>query len=84
MMALNEFAPGTSGKLHSHPQEQLVFLMEGEADLVLGNQTLAMKAGDVAVVASDVPHTLQVKGTKACTSLEIFSPIPDKFLSPPK
>jgi quercetin dioxygenase-like cupin family protein len=80
MMALNEVTPGTAPNLHFHPQEQLVYVMEGEADCVLGDEVLAMKAGDLVVVSPNIPHCLKVKGTKPCLSLEVFSPVPDKFL----
>ena len=80
MLALNEIAPGTTPSLHSHPHEQLVYIVEGDVDFVVGDQVLAMKAGDMVVVPPNVPHSLKNKGAKTCLNLDVFSPIRDDYL----
>lgn len=84
MLALNEIAPGTTPNLHSHPHEQLVYIVDGDVDFVVGDQVLPMKTGDMVVVPSNVPHSLKNKGAKACLNLDVFSPIRDEYLPPQK
>jgi quercetin dioxygenase-like cupin family protein len=85
MMVLNEIAPGTTPpNTHSHPHEQLVYIVQGEGNFVLGDETLAMKAGDLLVVPPNVPHTFKNTGSQACLNLDIFSPIRDDYLPPQK
>jgi quercetin dioxygenase-like cupin family protein len=81
MLALNEIAPGTTPNLHSHPHEQLVYIVEGDVDFVVGDQVFAMKPGDMVVVPPNVPHSLKNKGSKPCLNLDVFSPIRDEYLS---
>lgn len=80
MLALNEIAPGTTPSLHSHPHEQLVYIVEGDVDFVVGDQVLAMKTGDMVVVPPNVPHSLKNKGAKACLNLDVFSPVREDYL----
>jgi quercetin dioxygenase-like cupin family protein len=72
------FAPGGVGALHSHPHEQIVYVLEGEADFTLGNETRRISRGDSIYVAPNVIH-----GVVAVTefkALDIFSPQREDFL----
>ncbi len=71
-------SPGLDAKLHSHPEEQAVVVLEGELDLVAGETVHHVKAGDVAVIPGGIPHSA-VTHDKACRVLDIFSPARKDF-----
>ncbi|WP_304226348.1 cupin domain-containing protein [Gracilinema caldarium] len=72
------FAPGGVGALHSHPHEQIVYVLEGEADFTLGDETRRIAQGDSIYVAPHVVH-----GVVALTefrALDVFCPQREDFL----
>ena len=71
-------APNAVGKMHSHPHEQMIYVLEGEADLILGGKTYSLKAGDTAWVPSNVEHT-GLAHAGGSRFLEIFTPARKDF-----
>ena len=69
--------------LHSHPHEQISYVVEGKIDFVLGEgdgRTVdTLEAGDVVVVPPDVPHTVKILSESARV-LDCFHPIREDFL----
>src|SRR5208283_2929557 len=74
MMTLNEIKPGTIPNLHSHPHEQITYIVSGAGEFVLGDQVLTLKAGDLLLVPPNVPHSLKVIGEETVLNLDVFSP----------
>jgi quercetin dioxygenase-like cupin family protein len=50
------FEPGAQAKLHSHPHEQVAYVIEGEVDFTVGAETRRLAAGDSVYIASGVTH----------------------------
>ena len=46
--------------LHSHPWDELVYVLEGEMSLTCGDQTAVGGPGTLATLPRGVPHTLHV------------------------
>lgn len=72
------FAPGGVGALHSHPHEQIVYVLEGEADFTLAGETRRIGPGDTVYVGANLVH-----GVVAATefrALDVFSPQREDFL----
>lgn len=64
--------PGATFPMHSHEAEQILIMLEGTEEHVIGGKTVHMVAGDVCVHPSNVPH-----GGKTLTGfkgIDIFSP----------
>lgn len=80
MMTLNEIKPGTTPWLHSHPHEQLIYIVSGRAEFVLGNEVLTLKAGDLLLVPPGAPQSLKVIGDETVLNIDIFSPIREDYL----
>ena len=53
---VTSFPPGTGLPLHTHNVEEQVLILEGEADVQLGDQRLALQAGDATWAPAGVPH----------------------------
>jgi quercetin dioxygenase-like cupin family protein len=54
-----EFDPGAEFPLHSHPQEQITIVQEGEVEFTVGGEVSHLGPGDWSVVPPDVPHGLR-------------------------
>jgi len=79
MLALNELKAGTKPNLHSHPEEQLTYILSGKAEFVLGEEVLMLKAGDLLLVPPGVPHSLKVIGDETVLNVDVFSPIREDY-----
>lgn len=65
-MRLFEIKPGGIIPLHTHPEEHEIFILEGEAKVLGGNEGLVAKKDDVVFVPSDLPHGYDnTQGTKS-------------------
>ena len=71
-------APNAVGAMHSHPHEQMIYVLEGEADLILDGKSFYLKAGDTMSVPSNLAHTGQARAA-GCRFLEIFTPARKDF-----
>lgn len=67
------FQPHTEAPMHVHEEEQVVLVTEGEFEFTIGEDTRTMRAGDVAVVPSWVPHGARTKDTP-CKEIDMFAP----------
>ena len=67
------FEPHTEAPMHSHVEEQIVVVVEGEFEFTLDGTTRTMKAGDVCVIPPWVPHGAKTHDT-TCRELDVFTP----------
>jgi HTH-type transcriptional repressor of puuD len=56
------FEPGTAIPLHTHNVEENVFILEGEATAVVGEDSFDLEAGDATWVPAGVPHRFASRG----------------------
>ncbi len=59
---ITRMSPGTSVPLHSHNCEEVVTILEGSLDVVLGNQELTCGKYDSYFIGSNVPHEFRNTG----------------------
>jgi quercetin dioxygenase-like cupin family protein len=70
---------GASAAAHSHPHEQIVWMLKGRMDFRMGNERRSMIEGDVAVIAGNVEHEgFFPEDTEV---VDIFAPPREDFLS---
>jgi quercetin dioxygenase-like cupin family protein len=67
------FAPHTSAPMHTHVEEQIVVVLEGEMEFNLDGDVRVMRPGDVAVVPPWVPHGAATTES-TCLEVDIFNP----------
>lgn len=80
MVVMNEIQPEAPPNLHSHPSEQILYIIKGKAEVGIGEQKWIMGPGDVVVIPSNVPHVLKVLGNEPVLNLDVFSPIREEYL----
>ena len=57
--------PGYIAAMHSHPYVEMLFILEGEADVWMEggeNAKRRLKAGDMVALPPDIPHSFSVVG----------------------
>jgi len=80
MLVVNEIEATAQPALHSHPHEQLTYILEGECDFIYGEESVRMGPGDVILVPPNLKHTLRPIGTKTIVNIDVFSPIREDYL----
>ena len=74
---LVEFAPGVAFPAHSHPGEELVYVVEGLLEYALeGRPPVTLKAGDVLFIPAGTVHA--VKNVGSINAAEIATYIVEK------
>lgn len=73
MVNFVDFAEQTAAPLHVHEEEQMTIVLDGELEFTLDGETRTMRAGDVAVIPSWVPHGARTKDT-TCREIDVFTP----------
>ncbi len=72
-VALWEFAADEQLPEHSHPHEQLTYVVDGEIELIVGDETRLMTAGMSAVIPGGVVHSARTK--TSCRIVDAFHPV---------
>jgi quercetin dioxygenase-like cupin family protein len=58
-----DFDPGYVAPMHTHPGEEIIYVLEGTLEYEIGGKKMTVKAGDVLFVPSGTPHTAKNIGT---------------------
>jgi quercetin dioxygenase-like cupin family protein len=64
---------------HSHPHEQVSYVAEGEVFFVMDGQQTRLGPGDLALIPSGKPHSIQTL-TEHVRLVDCFTPIREDFL----
>lgn len=80
MMAVEvNFNAGAVGPLHSHPHEQLTYVLSGRFEFTIGDETHQVAAGDTLYKQPNVVHGCVC--LEPGTLLDTFTPQREDFLS---
>lgn len=52
-----DFDPGYVAPMHTHPGEEIIYVIEGTLEYDIGGKKSRVKAGDVLFVPAGTPHT---------------------------
>ena len=68
------YEPGTTVRRHSHPTaEQVMWIVEGDVTMTIGDETKTLGPGDVVVVNRGIEHELTTEG--GMTFVEALAPV---------
>lgn len=73
-----KFKKGAVGAVHSHPHEQVSYIVSGSFEFELDGQKEIIKAGDSYYVKPNVPHG--VVALEDSVIIDIFTPQREDFL----
>ncbi|MEE9399189.1 MAG: cupin domain-containing protein [Dehalococcoidales bacterium] len=65
--------PNSEVPLHSHPEEQMGVVLEGEVEFTIGNETKLLKKGNAFLAPSNTTHG-GVAGADGAVVQDVFSP----------
>ena len=72
-----ELGADTPIPIHSHPHEQLTYLLEGSMNFVIGEETMTMNPGDIAIIPGGVKHGGHT--ISRCRVIDVFAPARDEY-----
>jgi quercetin dioxygenase-like cupin family protein len=67
-----DFEPGYVAPRHTHPGEEIIYVIEGSLEYEIGGKTTKVKAGDVLFVPAGVIHTARNLGTSDASELATY------------
>ncbi|HWK47491.1 MAG TPA: cupin domain-containing protein [Stellaceae bacterium] len=73
-VALNRLMPGHEPRPHSHPNEQIAYIVSGTIRFFVGGQEHLMGAGGLLVIPPNVEHWGEVVGDEPVLNLDVFTP----------
>ena len=72
------FEEGAVGAMHSHPHSQTTYVISGEFEFTIGDETRIVKSGDTMYDEPNVMHGCRC--IKAGVLLDTFSPMREDFV----
>lgn len=81
-LALHRLDPGHVPNPHSHPYEQIVYILEGEVDFHVGAEVRRLGPGGLLVVPPGVEHYATVVGERPVLNLDVFTPARPEIVPP--
>jgi quercetin dioxygenase-like cupin family protein len=78
-LAFTTLEPGHTPEPHSHPHEQIVYVLGGELRFVVGDDVALVGPGGMLVIPPDVVHYAETIGDEPALDLSIFSPRRDEY-----
>jgi quercetin dioxygenase-like cupin family protein len=77
MLVRHFFEQGWVGARHSHPHDQLVFVVSGALRVDVGGKTFDVHVGDSFVVDGGAEH--QASALEASEVLDVFTPMREEY-----
>lgn len=77
MITEMNFEPNVAAALHSHPHEQVTYIVNGKVLFKLGEEELVMVTGDSVYCPPDVPHS--VTSIDKSVVIDVFTPQREDF-----
>ena len=75
--------PHSMVSLHTHSQEQMGIVLEGEFEMTIGDETRLIKKGDMYMVPANTTHGCATHAKPALT-LDVFSPPREDYMTCPE
>ena len=63
LQVIVEIAPGATAPLHTHPGEEIIYILEGTLEYEIGGKLSRVKTGDVLFVPAGTAHLARNVGT---------------------
>ncbi|MDK2766095.1 MAG: cupin domain-containing protein [Sphingomonas sp.] len=74
-IALHRLHPGEHEPFpHAHENEQILYIIEGTVDCIIGDECTRLGPGGIAVVPPNIVHSLKIIGNETVLNLDIFAP----------
>ena len=74
LMVMNWLEPRMDKKPHSHPFEQLAYILQGRIRFEIGDDVVELGPGQMVRIPPDVVHCGEVVGEEVVVNLDVFAP----------
>lgn len=79
LLVMNWLDPGMEVNPHSHPFEQVVFIVKGQMRFTVGDEVLELGPGGLVRIPPNVVHCGEPIGDEQVMNLDVFSPIREDY-----
>lgn len=79
LMVMNWLEPGMEVRPHSHPFEQLAYILSGRVKFTIGEDVVEVGPGEVVRIPPDVMHCGEPIGDEVAVNLDVFAPVRDDY-----
>jgi len=79
MLVNVKFDKGGIGQMHEHHHSQVTYVISGQFELTIGDETKIVKGGDAFYIPPHVMHGAICK--EAGVLIDVFSPIREDFMN---
>lgn len=69
-----EFEKGRTSRIHQHPGEEFIYVMDGRLVVTVGDAAHTLDAGDAMYFESAVPHAYEAEGRTTARAIVVTSP----------
>lgn len=69
-LAILRFRAGEGARMHSHPQEQILYVLKGRMKVTIGGEDTIIGPGEAAHFAPDLPHGTVMLDDVECVSVK--------------
>jgi len=77
MLVRHHFLKGWKGTSHSHPHDQLVYVVAGRIQFVGDGKTIELRSGDSLIVKGNVEH--KASALEDSEVLDVFAPYREDY-----
>lgn len=79
LMVMNWLEPGMEVNPHSHPFEQLVYIVQGRIRFTIEDEVIEAGPGSLIRIPPDAVHCGEPLGDEPVMNLDIFNPIREDY-----
>ena len=79
LLVMNWLEPGMDVNPHSHPFEQVVYIVQGRVVFHVGEDTMEAGPGSIIRIPPDVVHYAEPIGDEPALNLDVFAPIREDY-----
>lgn len=79
LMVMNWLEPGMDTNPHSHPFEQLAYIVQGRVIFHVGEEAFEAGPGSVIRIPPGVTHYAEPVGDEPALNLDVFAPIREDY-----
>jgi len=76
-LGLVEIKAGSDLPIHSHPHEQITYILEGQLDMIIDGKECKLTAGMYYVIPSNVLHG--AVAVTDCRVIDVFNPVREDY-----
>ena len=80
MLVMNTLEEGMELNPHSHPFEQVVYIVQGCVNFHIGDEVYNARAGSVIRIPPDIEHYAEPVGEEPVLNLDVFAPLREDYM----